>query len=241
MLAELERNVERDGFSIVGSVLDDQAIAHVSEAINGLSESSSLLQRRGGVFAVRNLLSVVPEIAALADSALLRGLVAPILGDKFLAVRGILFDKIPEANWKVPWHQDLTIAVQEQIETQGYGPWTMKAGVLHVQPPAAILEKMISVRLHLDPCDETNGALRVAPGSHKAGRIAEEEIPSLRTRLGERVCAVDRGGALVMRPLLLHASSPSHSPAHRRVVHLDFAAAELPNGMRWYSEPVAAA
>ena len=39
-----------------------------------------------------------------------------------------------------------------------------------------------------------------------------------------------------MRPLLLHASSPSRVPGHRRVVHLDFAAVQLPNGMRWFSE-----
>ena len=40
-----------------------------------------------------------------------------------------------------------------------------------------------------------------------------------------------------MRPLLLHASSPSQLPNHRRVIHIDFAAITLPNGLRWFSEP----
>jgi hypothetical protein len=100
-------------------------------------------------------------------------LVEPVLGDRFFAVRGILFDKIPDANWKVPWHQDVTIAVEERVEVEGFGPWSIKADVLHVQPPAEVLEHMVSVRLPLDNCDEENGALRVIHGSHLHGRIPE--------------------------------------------------------------------
>lgn len=156
-------------------------------------------------------------------------------------MRGILFDKIPDANWKVPWHQDVTIAVQDKVEAEDFGPWSVKANVLHVQPPASILEHMLSVRLHLDDCGEENGALRVISGSHKRGRIPEDQIQSVRDTSQETLCSVRVGGALIMRPLLLHASSPSHAPAHRRVVHLDFAAVSLPSGMRWFSEaaPVA--
>lgn len=241
MTTEIKETVKRDGYTVIEGVLQDANVVSLLEGIQRMEQSESLLLKQGRIFAIRNLLEAVPEVAALAHSSALREIVASILGKSYIAVRGILFDKIPEANWKVPWHQDVTIAVQERIETPGYGPWTVKAGVLHVQPPAAILEKMISVRLHLDPCDESNGALRVVPGSHRLGRIPEDEIPPLRARLGERVCAVGGGGALLLRPLLLHASSPSQSPAHRRVVHLDYAAAELPNGMRWFSEAAAAA
>ena len=113
----------------------------------------------------------------------------------------------------------------------------MKADVLHVQPPAEVLEHMVSVRLHLDNCGEENGALRVIPGSHLHGRVPEGDIPTMR-ETPELVCAVGIGGALLMRPLLLHASSPSRVPGHRRVVHLDFASVQLPNGIRWFSEAV---
>jgi ectoine hydroxylase-related dioxygenase (phytanoyl-CoA dioxygenase family) len=184
-------------------------------------------------------LNVAQEISGLANSEVIRELVRPILGNKFLAVRGLLFDKIPEANWKVPWHQDVTIAVKTRVEAEGFGPWSKKSGVLHVQPPDSVLEKMVSVRIHLDPCGETNGPLRVIPGSHRGGRIPEEQIPAYRKRMGEYVCVVGRGGALLMRPLLLHASSPSQAAGHRRVIHFDFASSELPQGMQWESERTA--
>ena len=226
--------VEIDGFAIVEEVLSRSAVDRLIHALEHFSDIESM-NRQGSVFAVRNLIDASPEVKALAESAGVRSLVKPVLGTRFFPVRGILFDKIPGANWKVPWHQDVTIAVRERIETQGFGPWSTKAGVLHVQPPASVLEHMVSVRLHLDQSDQDNGALRVIPGSHRHGRIPESAIPLMR-QTPEVVCAVGSGGALLMRPLLLHASSPSIVPAHRRVIHLDFASVELPNGLQWFTE-----
>jgi ectoine hydroxylase-related dioxygenase (phytanoyl-CoA dioxygenase family) len=185
--------------------------------------------RRGGV---RNLLSH-PKIRELAESSVLRSAVQTILGSNARLVRGILFDKTEGANWKVPWHQDLTIAVNQKVETAGFGPWSIKAGVLHVQPPASVLERMVSVRLHLDDCPKENGALRVIAGTHVNGKLEERAIADLARRSVAVTCAMRRGGALVMRPLLLHASSASSDPGHRRVVHFDYAVAELPPGMGW--------
>jgi ectoine hydroxylase-related dioxygenase (phytanoyl-CoA dioxygenase family) len=227
--------VQTEGFAIVEGVLSRAMVEHLLTSLENIGDTGSV-RKRGGIFAVRNLLDVSPEARELAHSEAIRALVEPVLGHRFFPVRGILFDKIPDANWKVPWHQDVTIAVQERIEAEGFGPWSMKADVLHVQPPAEVLEHMISVRLHLDNCAEENGALRVIAGSHLHGRIPEEEIPAIREQTPEQVCAVGVGGALLMRPLLLHASSPSRVPGHRRVLHLDFASVELPNGMRWFSE-----
>ncbi len=226
--------VETDGFAIVEDVLPHSAVEHLLTSLEHIGDTGSV-RKRGGIFAVRNLLDVSPEVRELAHSEAIRTLVEPVLGERFFPVRGILFDKIPDANWKVPWHQDVTIAVEERVETEGFGPWSMKADVLHVQPPAEVLEHMVSVRLHLDNCGEENAALRVIPGSHLHGRIPEDEIPAMR-QTPEVVCAVGVGGALLMRPLLLHASSPSRVPGHRRVVHLDYASVQLPNGMQWFSE-----
>ena len=111
----------------------------------------------------------------------------------------------------------------------------MKADVLHVQPPAAILEHMLTVRLHLDHCGEENGALRVLPGSHTRGKIPQKEISALRESLPEEVCVVGLGGALLMRPFLLHVSSPARVPGHRHAVYLDFASVALPAGLQWRS------
>jgi ectoine hydroxylase-related dioxygenase (phytanoyl-CoA dioxygenase family) len=145
----------------------------------------------------------------------------------------LLFDKTPDANWKVAWHQDLTIAVRERIDVPGYGPWSVKGGVVHVQPPTAVLEQMLAVRVHVDACGPENGPLRVLPGSHREGRLSQSEV-DLRVKEGEPVrCAIARGGVLAFRPLLLHSSSQAAEPARRRVVHFEFAAAELSGGLAW--------
>ncbi len=232
---ETKTEVEAKGFSIAERVLSTQTVNHLLIALERISEAGSI-RNRGGIFAVRNLLDVSPEVRELATSSLIRDLVEPILGPCFFPVRGILFDKIPGANWKVPWHQDVTIAVQEKIEADGFGPWSVKADVLHVQPPTAILEHMLSVRLHLDNCGEENGALRVIPGSHLQGRIPEKEIPSVRQRSSEHVCAVALGGALLMRPLCFMLPLRRVFQDIARVIHLDFASVQLPSGMRWFSD-----
>ena len=166
--ANLHQEIEENGFAIRENILSPSEVSRLLEAVAQIDEPGAL-QRRNSVYALRNLLDASPAIRELADSAAIRTLVEPILGRKALAVRGILFDKIADANWKVPWHQDLTIAVQERIETEGFGPCSIKADVLHVQPPARILENMLSVRLHLDLCHAENGALRVIPGSPSPG------------------------------------------------------------------------
>jgi ectoine hydroxylase-related dioxygenase (phytanoyl-CoA dioxygenase family) len=156
-----------------------------------------------------------------------------ILGPECLAVRGIFFNKTRSSNWKVVWHQDVTIAVREHKDVDGFGPWTMKAGVLHVQPPPEVLSGILAIRLHLDESRNENGPLRVIAGSHRVGRLSPEQIE----RWGKEnsvICTVPKGGALVMRPLLLHASSSCSIPKSRRVIHLEFAATELARGLYWH-------
>jgi len=186
------------------------------------------------VHAVRNLLEAVPEVRALARLESVRALAEPVLGPGCFVVRAILFDKTPDANWKVAWHQDLTIAVRERAEAPGFGPWSEKAGIPHVQPPAAVLERMLTVRVHLDDCGRENGPVQVIPGSHAHGRLAADEISRWRETREPVFCTSARGGALVMRPLILHASSPATQPGHRRVVHLELAADALPHGLEWH-------
>ncbi len=149
------------------------------------------------------------------------------------AVKATLFDKTAAANWKVPWHQDLTIAVRRRLETTGFGPWSMKDGVPHVQPPVSVLEALVALRLHLDDTPEENGALRVVVASHRLGRIPEAQIAAVRANGRERVATVPAGGVMVMSPLLLHASSASSRPEHRRVLHVEYSSFALPAGLKW--------
>lgn len=193
----IQDEIQSNGFSVCQDVLSPSRIDELIEAFGRIHQDESA-HRRGGI---RNLLALSPKARELSGSSEVTALVEVVLGPGAFPVRGILFDKIPEANWKVPWHQDVTIAVQKRVEAEGFGPWTMKADVVHVQSPAAIaaiLEKMLSVRLHLDECGEKNGALRVIPGSHRSGRIPEGEIPSIRKNSSEHVCAVRRGDALLI-------------------------------------------
>ena len=144
----MELDLERDGFAIIPDVL----------SADGRRELFGLLGPVHGA-GHRGLLDM-PEMITFARSESLLALVRPYLTAFPFPVRAIYFDKSPESNWLVPWHQDLTIAVKEEAEARGFGPWSVKDGVPHVQPPDALLGSMLTVRLHLDDADETNGALR---------------------------------------------------------------------------------
>ncbi|HZL27635.1 MAG TPA: phytanoyl-CoA dioxygenase family protein [Acidobacteriaceae bacterium] len=163
----------------------------------------------------------------------MREIVSQVLGPEAVVIRSTLFDKTDGANWKVPWHQDVTIAVRERIESEGFGPWSMKEGVLHVQPPTEALEQMVTIRVHLDACPASNGALCVMPCTHHLGRINQNDAPNHIIEAEAVCCEAAAGEALVMRPLLLHASSVATNPSHRRVLHFDYAATALPNDLRF--------
>jgi ectoine hydroxylase-related dioxygenase (phytanoyl-CoA dioxygenase family) len=215
--------LSNSGFEIVTSVLSRAEVDELRAALSALDIAPGH----------RNLMRRVPEVRALALSEKIAGLLDERLAARAVPVRSIFFDKTPEANWLVPWHQDLTIAVQERRDVPSYGPWSVKDGVPHVQPPASFLESMLTIRLHLDDCDETNGALRVIPGSHRRGRLTSAEITEARAQQSEVLCSMRAGDALLMRPLLLHASSEARAATHRRVVHLEYAMAPLPEGLTW--------
>jgi ectoine hydroxylase-related dioxygenase (phytanoyl-CoA dioxygenase family) len=228
-------SIDQHGYAVVENVVPEATVALLLAALAAVDEESeAAVQKRGSIHAIRNLLEVVPEVQRLARAAEIRSLVEPVLGAGAFAVRGILFDKTPGANWKVTWHQDLTIAVQERRDAPGFGPWSEKAGIVHVQPPAQILQRMLTVRVHLDDCGLENGPVQVIPGSHAVGRLSAEEITAWRAQAQPIPCTSPRGGVLLMRPLILHASSPATTPAHRRVVHLEFAVDDLPHGLEWH-------
>jgi Phytanoyl-CoA dioxygenase (PhyH) len=228
--------IAREGYLLVSDLLAEQEVAVLLGALDRVPEGEAPRQRAGSIYGIRNLLSVVPEVRQLAESARIRAWVEPVLGRGAFPVRGLLFDKPAHANWKVPWHQDVTIAVRERLEVPCFRCWSVKSGVLHVQPPVPVLERMLAVRLHLDDCGEANGPLRVLPGSHRRGRLDPRAIQEWRERVAPVACLVPRGGLLLMRPLILHASSPALRPGHRRVIHLEFAADPLPGGLRWFED-----
>ncbi len=197
-------------------------------------EGGAGVRRRGDVYAVRNFIEQAPEVLEPLKVPLVRSLVEPILGSRFFAVGGTLFDKTARANWKVAWHQDLSIAVRRRADVSGFGPWSVKAGVPHVQPPVGVLENMLALRFHLDDSGQDNGALRVIPGSHRLGRLSAEAIARSTAATPAKVCAVPAGGIVAMRPLCLHASSSAKRATNRRVVHVVLTAHDLPRPLEWH-------
>lgn len=225
-------NVLANGFALVSGVLKPKEIDHfvsVLEHINNLDAKPSVRN----LYATRGLLEAAPEIRQLVRLAKIRQLVEPILGKRAFLVRGLLFDKTLGSNWKAPWHQDVAISVQKRVKIRGFKGWSSRAGLVHVQPPPAIQEKMLTIRIHLDSCSASKGPLRVIPGTHTKGHLTDEEIRFYSRTVKSVSCPAGRGDVLLMRPLLVHASSQSSSTKNRRVIHLDFAARALPGGLRW--------
>ena len=217
--------VQRDGFAMVENVLGTDDVDALVKAIEAVQPAQH---------GMRNLFEQVPQTRSLVTHPAITAHVEAILGPQAFAVRAILFDKIKGSNWHVGWHQDQAIAIKERAEINGFGPTSLKAGVPHTRASAKVLEQMLAVRLHLDDCGPDNGPLRCVPGSHQCGRLDPDQTLAQKDRLGEQTCTVGRGGALLMRPLCLHASSPARSPHHRRVIHIEFAGCELPEPLRWY-------
>lgn len=172
-------------------------------------------------------------IGMLLGQSAIRELVSRLLGPLARPVRAIAFDKTAGRNWLVPWHQDRTIAVDRRDEAADVRCWTVKNGVDHCEPPVGLLERMVTLRWHLDAVGPRDGCIRVLPGSHRLGRLVATDIRDL---LGE-VPAVDvpvpAGGVFVMSPLLVHSSRKRVTQGRRRVLHVELAAGDPPAPLRW--------
>lgn len=199
------------------------AMDMVEQALGGIRADKAGV-RLHGIAALRPL---------MAASGPVGGYAAAVLGVGCKPVRAILFDKTADANWSLAWHQDRTIAVKRRIEVGGYGPWTVKSGMPHVAPPYELLAGMVTLRVHLDPVPETNAPLLIAPGSHRLGRIAEPDIDDVVKRCGIAACLADRGDLWLYATPILHASEAAQKPGRRRVLQVDYAADELPDGLDW--------
>jgi len=156
-----------------------------------------------------------------------------LIGPGARPVRALLFDKTPQTNWSVAWHQDRVVAVQARAEVPEFGPWSTKDGVPHVEPPVAVLEQMVTLRLHLDDCGADNAPLKVAQGSHRLGLVPADRAATEAEDLPVTICEAKAGDVWASSTLVLHASERSRAGGHRRVLHVDFAAADLPPPLRW--------
>ena len=197
------------------------------------NEGTSQARRNGELYGIRNLLSAIPAIREIVAGSPFIDLARAVLGTGARPVKGVFFDKTPAANWPVPWHQDVTITVQERRDVPGFEMRPVKDGIVHALPPVTLSENLLTLRIHLDDADADHGALRVFPRSHLAGRLSPAEVTPWIANSREEIVTVVAGDVMLMRPLLLHASSECRSPGHRRVVQIEYSASDLPGGLMW--------
>jgi ectoine hydroxylase-related dioxygenase (phytanoyl-CoA dioxygenase family) len=205
-----------DGFAVVEEVFDTSEIDSISEA---LARTPLVRSRAGARHAMQN-----PSVADFVRDARLLHLVRGVFGPEALPFRATLFDKSPTSNWLVAWHQDTALPLCRREDVSGWGPWSVKSGVIYAHAPAAALDRVLALRIHLDDSTASNGPLRVLPGTHRHGVLSDAGVRLLTDEIEPVDCLVARGGVLAMRPLLVHASSKSRTEAPRRVLHVEYAA-----------------
>lgn len=220
-----------NGFIVIENVFTDKEVDTLTGIIERADSSNDTFRKTKDLFAIRQFLKEVPDAAPAIFTPGLNATLRELFGPGYQVVKSIYFDKPGDSNWFVSYHQDLTISVKEKAEVPGFGPWTVKQQQYAVQPTLKILENNFTIRIHLDDTDEHNGALRVIPGSHNKGIYRPETIDWSTER--EVSCNVRKGGMMIMRPLLLHASSRTTNNHKRRVIHIEFSKQELPAPLQW--------
>lgn len=211
------------GFVVVDDVIDSKRCDELG------AEVDSVAAEHAGS---RNLLSH-PSCRSLATMLKQHPQIGHLLPRAAVAVQCTLFNKTEQKNWLVSFHQDLSVPVRTYVDSSHWGGWSQKEGQWFAQPPDELLSNMVAVRLHLDASTFENGPLRIVPGSHQFGRLSTAQAEEQRQRAVEIPLHSPKGGALVIRPLLLHASSKATRPTARRVLHFLFGPALLPNGLDW--------
>jgi len=223
--------ISNRGFTTIPDVFGEEEIENIVHAIDAVDTSGNTFRKSNDLFAIRQFLKVLPELKNLIFTENLRIILEEIMGPGYFVTKSIYFDKPPQSNWFVPYHQDLTISVDKKVALEGYEKWTLKQDQLAVQPPIDILEDCYTIRIHLDDTDEHNGALKVIPGSH-LNKISRPENIDWQT-VEEQICSVSKGGLMVMKPLLLHSSNRTTNGKRRRVIHIEFCNKALPEGLEW--------
>ena len=198
------------GYEIIPDVFDPTALR-----LGGLDGHRT----RAGA---RHLMGLDP-VRHLASDERLLSIARRFVGASAVPFRATLFDKSPDSNWLIVWHQDTALPLGERRDVTGWGPWSIKAGVAYAHAPAAALERVVALRLSLDDSGPDNGPLRVLPGTQSRGVLTDAEVAVLADEIQSVDCCVDAGGVVVMRPLLVHASSKARSDRPRRVLHIEYA------------------
>lgn len=208
-------DLNKNGFSVIHNVFPSSECMRILDHLSNWKVGRS----RAGT---RHLKSC-PAISSLANDQRLIALASTALSEPAFPYRATLFEKSPKSNWLVVWHQDTSLPLSRKLDGSEWGPWSCKAGVTYARAPSWALERVVTLRVHLDHCASENGPLRVSPGSHNKGVLTENEIGAITNTQASAECVVPAGGVLLMKPLIIHASSKSKSKIPRRILHIEYA------------------
>ncbi|MDH5380824.1 MAG: phytanoyl-CoA dioxygenase family protein [Cyclobacteriaceae bacterium] len=225
---EAIKSVNRRGYA----VLEDVYLKHEIGEIRNLVKEYLKKHQEEEPYGIRELFPKIPKLREYIFNQRFYTIIKDALGEEYFLCKSIFFNKIPENNWYVSWHQDVPINVASKIEMEGFNSWTHKKGVTSVRPPLEYLQNIYTFRIHLDDTNEDNGVLKVIPKSHYK-ILSPDDIEEIRKQKDAIACNVEAGGINILKPLTLHSSERSKSDKSRRVIHLEFSSMELPNGMEW--------
>lgn len=231
--------INSNGFTIINQVYTDSEIEKLISLIENRTESNpenATFRKSQDLFAIRQFHKEVPESLDFIFNQNLKDIMEDTFGKGYFITKSIYFDKPEKSNWFVAYHQDLTISVDKKIEIDHFENWTVKQNQFAVQPPAAILEDNFTIRIHIDYTTKDNGALKVINDSHSKGILRLENLDFENEK--ETICEVEKGGIMIMKPLLFHASNKTTNNERRRVIHIEFSKHELPDGLEWSEKTV---
>lgn len=223
--------LEEIGYSLLSDLYSPKEIDEILNCIENAEQNGNSFLKTKDLFAIRQLLKNVPQLSQLLFNKKLIILLSELSESDYFLTKAIYFDKPSESNWFVAYHQDLSISVDKKAELKNYLNWTVKKGQIGVQPPIQILEDTITIRIHLDDTNRENGALKVIPKSHLKGIIRADSKDW--DNENEIICEVKKGGAMLMKPLTLHASNRTTNGKKRRVIHLEFNQHNLAEPLKW--------
>lgn len=213
-------SLEEMGFAIVPGLLDPGEVDRVAAAFDALVERARTLpgdvELDGARFVVEpdpfRLHRVVwcggvsPVLAALGPDPRFVEIASEVLRSAEVV------QLIQQAHFKLPgdevdfaWHQDAS--------NRRYGSelWTDVDG----------RGSFVQIAVAVDPMGPDNGCLRVVPGTHRLGFVADPATGVIDPGLFDEALAVDAildpGDAVIFGPFAIHGSGPNRSGRPRRL------------------------
>ncbi len=207
--------LSEQGYTIIPNVLSHEECTDLLEKLAKWTVGRS----RAGI---RHLMRY-PAVSLFARDNRLQTLATAALAETANPYRATLFEKSQESNWLVVWHQDTALPLEKRFFSSEWGPWSKKSGVIYAHAPAWALDRIVTLRIQLDSSAQDDGPLRIIPGSHRKGVLSDSDIHLITRHESSVECLVPQGGVLVMKPLIIHASSKSNGSTPRRVLHIEYA------------------